>query len=131
MGIGTELMKRANQILSQNEAVERSRGLCIDDDRSSLQFLYKNGYYISYSSYIMERVDERLPESNIAVRQYEDDDYLICQSISEFGIFDGGELSHVSVRHDLQSRGYGRAFVSFLVNEIMRRCEKNVNPTPD
>jgi ribosomal protein S18 acetylase RimI-like enzyme len=42
------------------------------------------------------------------------------------GIIDGSELSHVSVRPDLQGRGYGRAFVSFLVNEIMRRGEKVV-----
>lgn len=26
------------------------------------------------------------------------------------GVIDGSELSHVSVRPDLQSRGYGRAF---------------------
>ncbi|MCM3340666.1 GNAT family N-acetyltransferase [Paenibacillus sp. MER TA 81-3] len=120
----------------------------------------------------MEREGEPLPESHIFGRQYEDDDYLTCHSISEIafykmhkrvgmlptyyfppnererksfaenksniyvmlvdgeivavGIIDGSELSHVSVRHDFQSRGYGRAFVSFLVNEIMRRGEKIV-----
>ncbi|WP_284646322.1 GNAT family N-acetyltransferase [Paenibacillus silviterrae] len=87
MGIGTELMKRANRLLSQNEAVERSRGVCTDGDSSSLQFLYKNGFYISYSSFIMERDDESLPEGSIYVRQYEDDDYLICHKISEIAFF--------------------------------------------
>jgi ribosomal protein S18 acetylase RimI-like enzyme len=108
----------------------------------------------------------------ISIRQYEDDDYLICHSISEIaffkmhelvgilpsyyfppnekerksfvenrnnifvmlidgeivavGVIGGSELRHVCVRPDLQSRGYGRAFVSFLVNEIMRRGEKIV-----
>ncbi|WP_199616369.1 GNAT family N-acetyltransferase [Paenibacillus alkalitolerans] len=120
----------------------------------------------------MEREGVPLPESNISVRQYEDDDYLICHNICEIafyqmhervgilpsyyfppnererkrfvedrnnrfvmlidgeivavGIIDGCELSHVSVRPDLQSRGYGRAFVSFLVNEIIRRGEEIV-----
>jgi GNAT superfamily N-acetyltransferase len=87
MGIGTELMKKANQILSQNEAVERSRSVCMDGDRSSLQFLYKNGYYISYSSYMMVREGEPFSERNINVRQYEDDDYLVCQSISEIAFY--------------------------------------------
>ncbi|WP_213587487.1 GNAT family N-acetyltransferase [Paenibacillus sp. J2TS4] len=35
-------------------------------------------------------------------------------------------LEHVVVRPDLQGRGYGRAFVSFLVNEMIRRGEKMV-----
>lgn len=169
MGIGTELIKKSDGLLSQSAAVERSMGACIDGDPASLQFLYKNGYYISYSSYTMERDGGLLPESHISVRQYEDEDYLICQNISEIaffkmheqvgmlptyyfppndrerqsfaanksniyvmlvddqivavGIIDGKELSHVSVRHDLQSRGFGRAFVAYLVNEIMRRGE--------
>jgi ribosomal protein S18 acetylase RimI-like enzyme len=172
MGIGTVLIAKADKLLSQNEAVERSMGTCIDGDRSSLQFLYKNGYYISYSSYIMEREGEPLPGSHTSIRQFEDDDYLICHSISEIafyklhervgilpsyyfppnererksflenrsnifvmlvdgeivavGVIGGSELCHVSVRQDLQSRGYGRSFVSFLVNEIIRRVEKNV-----
>jgi len=172
MGIGTVLIAKADKLLSHNEAVERSLVPCIDGDRSSLQFLYKNGYYISYSSYIMEREGEPLPESHISIRQYEDDDYVICHNIWEIafykmhkrvgllptyyfppnererkrfvedrnnrfvmlvdgeivavGVIDGNELSHVSVRPDFQSRGYGRAFVSFLVNEIMRRGEKTV-----
>lgn len=46
---------------------------------------------------------------------------LIDGEIAAVGIIDGVELSHVSVRLDLQSRGYGRAFISFLVNEIVRR----------
>lgn len=171
-GIGTALLAKADQLLSQNEAVERSMGACIDGDRSSLQFLYKNGYYISYSSSIMEREGEPLPEGQTSIRQYEDDDYVRCHHISEIafykmherlgilpsyyfppnererqrfaedrnnrfvmlidgdiaavGIIGGCELSHVSVRPDLQSRGYGRAFVSFLVNEMMRRGEKIV-----
>lgn len=172
MGIGAALMAKANKLLSQQEAVERSIGICIDGDRSSLQFLYKNGYYISYSSYNMEREGVPLPESNISVRQYEDDDYEICHNIWEIafyqmhervgmlpsyyfppnererlrfaedrnnrfvmlidgeivavGIIHGNELSHVSVRPNVQSRGYGRAFVSFLVNEMMRRGEEIV-----
>lgn len=36
MGIGIALMVKADQLLSQNEAVERSMGTCIDGDRSSL-----------------------------------------------------------------------------------------------
>jgi ribosomal protein S18 acetylase RimI-like enzyme len=172
MGIGSKLMRRANQLLSKNEAVERSIGLCMDVDSSSLQFIYKNGYYISYSSYIMEREGEPLTENHASIRQYEDDDYTICHNISELafykmhehigmlpsyyfppnererqrfvedrnnrfvmlvddeivavGIIDGSELSHVSVHPNLQGRGYGRAFVSFLVNEILRRGAKNV-----
>lgn len=167
MGIGAALMAKVDKILSQNVAVERSIGFCKDGDRCSLQFLYKHGYYISYSSFIMEREGVPLPEINITVRQYEDDDYVICHNICEIafyemhervgilpsyyyppnetermrftedrnnrfvmliegeiaavGIIDGFELSHVSVRPDLQSRGYGRAFISFLVNEIGRR----------
>jgi ribosomal protein S18 acetylase RimI-like enzyme len=172
LGIGAALMAQADKLLSQNVAVERSIGVCIEGDLSSKQFLYKNGYYVSYSSYIMVRENEALPERDIIVRQYEDDDYLICHDIWEIafykmhksvgllptyyfppnererkrfvddrnnrfvmlvdgeivavGVIDGNELSHVSVRPDLQSRGYGRAFVSFLVNEIMRRGEKIV-----
>jgi ribosomal protein S18 acetylase RimI-like enzyme len=172
MGIGAALMAKADKMLSQNEAVERSIGVCIDGDRCSLQFIYKHGYYISYSSFIMEREGVPLPESNISVRQYEDDDYVICHNICEIafyqmhervgilpsyyyppneterkrfaedrnnrfvmlidgeivavGIIDGCELSHVSVRPDLQSRGYGRAFISFLVNEIIRRGRRIV-----
>jgi ribosomal protein S18 acetylase RimI-like enzyme len=172
MGIGAALMAKADKILFQNVAVERSIGVCIDGDRCSLQFVYKHGYYISYSSFMMEREGVPLPESNISVRPYEDDDYVICHNICEIafyqmhervgilpsyyyppnetermrfakdknnrfvmlidgeimavGIINGFELSHVSVRPDLQSRGYGRAFISFLVNEIMRRGGKIV-----
>lgn len=172
MGIGTELIKMADKLLVQNEAVERSRGACIDGDRSSLQFLYKNGYYIVHSSYLMEREGETLPESNISVRQYEDDDYikwhgirekafyemrervgmlpsyyyapdesekrsfledrnnrfvmLVDGEISAIGVIDGSELCQIAVRPVIQSHGYGRAFASLLVNEIMRRGEKTV-----
>lgn len=62
-------------------------GTCIDGDPSSLQFLYKNGFYISYSSYIMEREGEPHPESHTSIRQYEDDDYLKCHSISEIAFY--------------------------------------------
>jgi len=172
IGIGTALMAKADQLLGQNKIVERSIGACMDGDSSSLQFLYKHGCYISYSSYAMEREDVPLPESNITVRQYDDEDYVICHNIGELvffqmheqvgilpsyyyppneterkrfaddrnnrfvmliegeiagiGIINGSELSHISVRPDLQSRGYGRAFISYLVNEIMRRGEKIV-----
>ncbi|CAG7659007.1 GNAT family N-acetyltransferase [Paenibacillus allorhizosphaerae] len=173
MGIGTKLIKEADKLLSQYDAVERSEGACIDGDRSSLQFLYKNGYYINHSMYFMEREGEPLTESNFSFRQYEDDDYLTWHSISQIafykmrenvgilpsyyyssseserksflenknnkfvmlvdgeivaigGITAGNELHLIAVRTDLQSRGYGRAFVSFLVNEIMRRGEKVV-----
>lgn len=172
MGIGAALMAKADKLLSQNDTVERSIGVCKDGERCSLQFLYKHGYYISYSSNIMEREGVPLPEINISVRQYEDDDYEMCHNIWEIafyqmhervgmlpsyyyppneterkrfaedkdnrfvmlvdgdivavGIIDGNEISHVSVRPDLQSRGYGRAFVSFLINEIMRRGNKIV-----
>ncbi|BFH62694.1 hypothetical protein PAJ34TS1_32860 [Paenibacillus azoreducens] len=51
-------------------------GACIDGDRSSLQFLYKNGYYVDYSMYYMEREGELLTESNFSIRQYEDNEYL-------------------------------------------------------
>ncbi|MGO4106438.1 GNAT family N-acetyltransferase [Paenibacillus sp. YAF4_2] len=168
-GIGTKLMRQAEQLLSQQEVVERSLGICMDGDHSSLQFVYKNGYYITHSAYMMERVGELLPESNIVVRQYEDVDYSICQKISQLaffimreqtgilpsyylppseserksfidnrhnrfvmlvdgeivavGVIGGNELRHVSVRPGLQSRGYGRAFVAYLVNEIIRRGE--------
>lgn len=169
-GIGAALMAKADKLLSQNEAVERSVGGCVDGDRCTLQFLYKHGYYISYSSHVMEREGAPLPESKITVRQYEDDDYVVCHNICEVafyqmherlgilpsyyyppnererkrfaedinnrfvmlikdeiaavGIIGGNELSHLSVRPDLQSRGYGRAFASFLINEMMRRGEK-------
>jgi GNAT superfamily N-acetyltransferase len=172
MGIGTKLIKKADKLLSQYDAVERSMGACIDGDRSSLQFLYKNGYYINHSMYFMEREGEPLTESNFSIRQYEDDDYLTWHSISQMAFYKmrehagilpsfyytssesernsflenkdnrfvmlvdgeivavggiaGNEVHPVAVRTDLQSRGYGRAFVSFLVNEIMRRDEKIV-----
>ncbi len=171
-GIGSALMSKADNVLSQQSVVERSMGACVDGDRQSLQFVYKNGYYISYSSSIMERGGEPLPESPISIRQYEDEDYLTFHRISEIaffemhekvgmlpsyyfppnererrgfaedcnnryvmivddeivavGVVEGSELCHVSVRPDLQSRGYGRAFVSFFVNEILRRGEKVV-----
>lgn len=174
MGIGTELIKKADKLLFQNEVVERSVGLCLDGDRTSLQFLYKNGYYIFHSSYFMEREGEPLTESNnISVRKYEDDDYLKFHSIREMafykmrervgmlpsyyyapeelerknfledrnnrfvmlvngeiagiGVIDGSEIRQVAIQPDIQSHGYGRAFVSFLVNEIMSRGEKSVN----
>lgn len=173
MGIGTELIKKADKLLSHYDAVERSMGACIDGDRSSLQFLYKNGYYVSHSMYFMEREGETLTENNFSIRQYEDDDYLTWHNISQMafykmrehvgilpsfyytssegerksflenknnrfvmlvdgeivavgGIIAGNELHDVAVRTGLQSRGYGRALVSFLVNEIMRRGEKIV-----
>ncbi|MDF2726184.1 MAG: hypothetical protein K0Q59_5862 [Paenibacillus sp.] len=169
MGIGGALMAKADSLLSGKAVVERAMGACVEGDRSTLQFLYKNGYYISYSSYVMKREGEPLPESPISVRPYEDEDYTVCHQICEIaffhmherigllpsyyfppnererrrfaedkhnrfvmlvkgeiaavGIIGGNELSHVSVRPELQSRGYGGAFVSFLVNEIMRRGE--------
>ncbi|WIV21198.1 GNAT family N-acetyltransferase [Paenibacillus polygoni] len=172
MGIGSELMKRANQLLLKNEEVERSIGVCVNGDHSSLQFIYKNGYYISYSSYIMELEGEFPAENQAFIRPYEEDDYITCHNISELaffkmhehinmlpsyyyppnererqrfaedrtnrfvmlvddeivavGIIDGSELSHVSVRPELQGRGYGRTFVTFLVNEIKRRGAKTV-----
>lgn len=166
-GIGTALMAKVDHLLTPHKIVERSMGGCMDGDRSTLQFLYKNGYYISWSSHIMEREGGYLPEQHISVRPYEDDDYETCHVLIEVAFYklhdnlgmlptyyfppnenerkrmfdnksniyvllvegeiagvghiDGNELSHVSVRHDLQSQGYGRPFVSFLVNEIMRR----------
>ncbi|UNK17003.1 GNAT family N-acetyltransferase [Paenibacillus sp. N3/727] len=172
MGIGSKLIERAEQLLNQYEAVERSMGACIDGDRSSLQFMCKNGYHILHSSYIMVRKGENLPESHFPIRQYEDDDYLMWHGIREMafykmrervgilpsyyyapsewerknfledrnnrfvllvnsemaavGVIDGSELRQVAVRPDMQSRGYGRGFVSFLVNEMMHRGEKIV-----
>jgi hypothetical protein len=35
----------------------------------------------------MEREGGRLPERNISVRQYEDDDYLICHNIWEISFY--------------------------------------------
>ncbi|MFE5318320.1 GNAT family N-acetyltransferase [Paenibacillus sp. NPDC056579] len=172
VGIGTKLINKADKLLSQYDAVERSIGACIDGDRFSLQFLYKNGYYISHSMYFMERKGGPLTESIFLIRHYEDDDYLTWHSISQMafykmrehvgilpsfyytsseserksflenknnrfvmlvdgeivavGVIAGNEVQLVAVRIDLQSRGYGRAFVSFLVNEIIRRGEKVV-----
>lgn len=166
-GIGSALMAKVDHLLSLHKIVERSMGGCIDGDRSSLQFLYKNGYYISYSGFFMDRKGDFLPEQHISVRPYEDNDYETCLVLMEVafyklhesldllptyyfppnenerkrlfenksniyvllvdgeiagvGMINGNELSHVSVRYDLQSRGYGRPFVSYLVNEIMRR----------
>lgn len=172
IGIGSRLIERAEQLLNQYEAVERSVGVCMDGDRTSLQFVCKNGYHILHSSYIMEREGEILPESHFPIRQYEDDDYPAWHAIREMafykmrecvgilpsyyfppsewerrnlledrnnryvmhidgemaaiGVIDGSELRQVAVRPDIQSRGYGKAIVSFLVNEMMRRGEKNV-----
>lgn len=70
-------------MLSQYDVVERSMGACIDGDRSSLQFLYKNGYYVDYSMYFMEREGELLTESNFSIRQYEDNEYLTWHNISQ------------------------------------------------
>lgn len=172
MGIGSKLIERAEQLLNQYEAVERSMGVCIDGDRSSLQFVCKNGYHLLHSSYIMVREGEILPESHFRIRQYEDDDYpawhgiremsffkmrervgilpsfyfapsewerknfledrynryvmLIDGEMAAIGVIDGSELRQVAVRPDIQSRGYGKAIISFLVNEMMRRGEKIV-----
>lgn len=172
LGIGSKLIERAEQLLNQYEAVERSMGACIDGDRSSLQFVCKNGYHILHSSYIMVREGEILPESHFPIRQYEDDDYpawhgiremsfykmrervgilpsfyfapsewerknfledrnnryvmLIDGEMTAIGVINGSELRQVAVRPDIQSSGYGKAFVSFLVNEMMRRGEKIV-----
>ncbi|MGG3305985.1 GNAT family N-acetyltransferase [Paenibacillus lautus] len=171
-GIGSKLIESAEQLLNQYEAVERSIGACMDGDRSSLQFVCKNGYHILHSSYIMVREGEILPESHFPIRQYEDDDYPVWHVIREMafykmrervgilpsyyiapsewernnflkdrnnrfvmdidgeiaacGVIDGCELRQVAVRPDMQSRGYGKAFVSFLLNEMMHRGEKIV-----
>lgn len=165
--------EKAEEMLIQRKAIERSIGVCIDGDQSSLQFVYKNGYHILYSSYIMEREAEVLPESNFPIRQYQDIDYPKWHMIREIaffnmrervgilppfyyppsewerknflndknnryvmfvddemvaiGVIDGNELRQVAVRPDMQSRGYGRAMVSFLVNEMINRGEKVIN----
>lgn len=51
---------------------------------------------------------------------------LVDGEIAAIRVIDGSELRQVAVRQDIQSHGYGRTFVSFLVNEIMRRGEKIV-----
>ncbi|PWV99777.1 putative N-acetyltransferase YhbS [Paenibacillus cellulosilyticus] len=86
-GIGTRLMEKAHQLLASSEAVERSSGLCIDGDSDTLQFLYKHGYYVVHSSYLMEREGEPLPGSSFTIRQYEDEDYLTCHYVSEFAFY--------------------------------------------
>lgn len=51
---------------------------------------------------------------------------LADDEIVAVGVIDGPDVRHVAVRPDRQGRGYGRAMVSFLENEIMRRGESTV-----
>lgn len=166
-GIGTALMRKADAMLRDMDRLERSMCSCLHGDFDALQFLYKNGYYVSHSSYCMERTGPLLPAPPIEVRPYEDKDYFAWQSLQDtafyhmrvrvgmmphvtyrpdeaeraeylatradryvmvdggeivaVGRIEGAELSIVAVRHDMQSRGYGKAFVSWLVNQIMAR----------
>lgn len=74
-GIGSALAKKAHEILLAADTVEQSMGECIMGDKETVQFLYKHGYYISFSSHYMEREGDPLPVGDIEVRQYEDSDF--------------------------------------------------------
>jgi ribosomal protein S18 acetylase RimI-like enzyme len=41
-------------------------------------------------------------------------------------VIKGNELKNLAVRPDLQAKGFGRKFASFLINEIIRRGNKTV-----
>lgn len=171
-GIGSLLIKKADNILRQNEITEYSWCSYPETEAASRYFLEKNGYYRYYSSYVMEQFHRFLPECNYSVRHYQDEDYLSWHNISDIAFFimrekvgfkpsyfnrlnenerkrlfndrdnrfvlldngiitavgaiAGNELHLLAVRPDLQSRGYGSALASFLINEIIRRGESKV-----
>lgn len=87
MGIGTALINMSDKILSKHEAVERSVGVCLDGDSFSLPFVKKHGYSYDYSEYQMERIGDFLPQSDIEVRSYEDEDFLKWHYIQEMAFF--------------------------------------------
>lgn len=171
-GIGTQLIRRADALLQAMEGTERALGACRADDPDTLQFVYRNGYYISHTSFLMERTGPPLAHAPIDVRPYQDGDYLACKKLQDTAFYHmraraglwpnfyalpseaermryaqsrddrfvlwaedeiiavakigGNEIDLVSVRDDRQGKGYGRAFVSWLVNKVMERSGPTV-----
>lgn len=170
MSIGPLLLKEYEAMLIDHERVEHTIFTCSPSDVNVIGLLENNGYRLYFSSYMMERIGEAFPASNIVVRNYEDDDYYewdrICElafyhmrqrvgmypsffykplaseregfaqnkqnmfvmtvdnTIVAIGRIDGNKIGIVAVSIEHQSRGYGRPFVQFLVNEIIRRGEE-------
>lgn len=168
--IGPMLINQYEEMLVQNERVEHTIFTCSPGDVDVIGLLENNDYRLYFSSYMMERIGEAFPASNIVVRNYEDDDYYewdrICElafyymrqrvgmypsffykplaseregfahnkqnmfvmtvdnTIVAIGRIDGNKIGIVAVSNEHQSRGYGRPFVQFLVNEIIRRGEE-------
>ncbi|KJB86440.1 hypothetical protein AZ66_18785 [Paenibacillus sp. E194] len=168
--IGTMLINQYEEMLVHNEKVEHTIFTCSPSDVDVIGLLENNGYRLYFTSYMMERIGEAFPTSNIVVRNYEDDDYYewdrICElafyhmrqrvgmyppffykpvasereiyaqnknnmfvmtvenKIVAIGRIDGNKIGIVAVSIEHQSRGYGRDFVQFLVNEIIRSGEE-------
>lgn len=173
--IGHSLFELSQITLANDEYCERSFGHVEEDDQLTAEFLEKRGYYKLCTLCEMEREGSLLPLDEMEVRQYDDEDYFVCDNIIEMafykmrervgifppyfyvpseserqkffinrnnryvmikdgeiiavGLINGSELDQVTVRNDFQSKGYGRKFVSFLINEIISRGNKTVKLT--
>jgi GNAT superfamily N-acetyltransferase len=86
-GIGTLLIKKADDYFAQNGITELSTSSYPDVEEASEIFLTKNGYQKFHSSYIMERCGEKLPECYYTVRHYQDEDYLTWHNISDAAFY--------------------------------------------
>ena len=82
-GIGTALLRLADGLFAGNEVVEAACGECREDDRDTLQTLYRHGYYRSHGAFTMERRGDPLPASDFAIRPYEDADYPAWHRVYE------------------------------------------------
>jgi len=82
-GIGTALLELADGLFSHHETVELSWGVCREDDRDTLQTLYRHGYYRGHGAFTMERRGDPLPVSDLAIRGYEDADYPAWHRVYE------------------------------------------------
>lgn len=171
-GVGAALMARAHDALAAAPIVERATSSCPRADAESIQFFYKQGFYISFCSHLMTYAGPPLAHPPLDVRPYEDADYLTWSDtiqsafygmrnrvgilpafwmppseagrrerlarredgfvlwdggeIVGVGAIDGPELDVVCVAPAHQGKGYGRAFVAYLVNVMLARGEKEI-----
>jgi len=127
-GIGTAIIHESDEILLKHKAVERSLGMCFND--SSLEFVKRNGYFISYSEFFMERIGGPLQYNDIIVRTYEDDDFLKWHFINETAFYIMREKTGVRPQHywPIGQGGYDRnlflsnkndRYVMLIDNEIV------------
>ena len=82
-GIGTALLRLADGLFAGNEAVELSTGVCMEDDRETIQVLYRHGYYRGHGAFTMERRGGPLPVGDFVFRNYEDADYPAWHRVYE------------------------------------------------